>query len=303
MSRYIDINQLLEQIGTSGRSASDPWTLSRRSGGTVQGSAFSPAVDADMSAPAQDLTSEIQSSERITQADILASSPSGGATGGSSSSGGGFLGGLLNFFPLASGIAKIFGFGDNSSPAALTPYELPPSINFQGAMAGPTAGVTSLSYGANGLPRTAARAQTPAVAPAPAPVTNNQTDMLGELGSLAQPPTNTSASHPTDSSVFDQLGTLTGNTFSAEPAVANDLPSISQNSPGNDLSSATESTAGTNPASSGTSSTSTQQGHSILVQVQAMDSQSFMDHSQDIAQAVRQAMLNMNSLNDVILDL
>ena len=41
----------------------------------------------------------------------------------------------------------------------------------------------------------------------------------------------------------------------------------------------------------------------ITVQVQAMDSQSFLDHSNDIAQAVRQAMLNMNSLNDVVNDL
>jgi hypothetical protein len=41
----------------------------------------------------------------------------------------------------------------------------------------------------------------------------------------------------------------------------------------------------------------------ITVQVQAMDSRSFMDHSQDIANAVRDAMLNMNSLNDVISDL
>jgi hypothetical protein len=45
---------------------------------------------------------------------------------------------------------------------------------------------------------------------------------------------------------------------------------------------------------------STQQ---ITVQVQAMDSQSFLDHSDDIAQAVRQAMLNMSSLNDVVNDL
>jgi len=45
---------------------------------------------------------------------------------------------------------------------------------------------------------------------------------------------------------------------------------------------------------------STQQ---ITVQVQAMDSQSFLDHSNDIAQAVRQAMLNMNPLNDVVNDL
>jgi hypothetical protein len=34
-----------------------------------------------------------------------------------------------------------------------------------------------------------------------------------------------------------------------------------------------------------------------------MDSQSFLDHSDDIAQAVRQAMLNMNSINDVVTNL
>ncbi len=41
----------------------------------------------------------------------------------------------------------------------------------------------------------------------------------------------------------------------------------------------------------------------ITVQVQAIDSQSFLDHSTEIAQAVRQAMLNMNSLNDVVTSL
>jgi hypothetical protein len=38
----------------------------------------------------------------------------------------------------------------------------------------------------------------------------------------------------------------------------------------------------------------------ITVQVQAMDSQSFLDHSHDIALAVRQAMLESSVLNDVI---
>jgi hypothetical protein len=38
----------------------------------------------------------------------------------------------------------------------------------------------------------------------------------------------------------------------------------------------------------------------ITVQVQAMDSRSFMDHSGDIARAVRQAMLESSVLNDVI---
>jgi hypothetical protein len=41
----------------------------------------------------------------------------------------------------------------------------------------------------------------------------------------------------------------------------------------------------------------------ITIQVQAMDSRSFMDHSHDIAKAVREAMLNMHALNDVISDL
>jgi hypothetical protein len=54
------------------------------------------------------------------------------------------------------------------------------------------------------------------------------------------------------------------------------------------------------PAASGGGANAGQQ---ITVQVQAMDSQSFLDHSDDIAQAVRQAMLNMNSINDVVTNL
>lgn len=40
----------------------------------------------------------------------------------------------------------------------------------------------------------------------------------------------------------------------------------------------------------------------ITIQVNAMDSRSFLDHSSEIAQAVREAMLNMHSLNDVVSD-
>ena len=47
-------------------------------------------------------------------------------------------------------------------------------------------------------------------------------------------------------------------------------------------------------------------GHSsasqVVIQVNAMDSRSFLDHKEDIAQAVREAMLNMHSLNDVVSD-
>lgn len=41
----------------------------------------------------------------------------------------------------------------------------------------------------------------------------------------------------------------------------------------------------------------------INVTVQAMDARSFMDHSTEIAQAVRQAMLNLSSINDVVNEL
>jgi hypothetical protein len=41
----------------------------------------------------------------------------------------------------------------------------------------------------------------------------------------------------------------------------------------------------------------------ISVNVQAMDTRSFLDHSSEIALAVRQAMLNLNSINDVVNDL
>lgn len=52
----------------------------------------------------------------------------------------------------------------------------------------------------------------------------------------------------------------------------------------------------TSPSGSSASS----QSSPITVQVQAMDSQSFLDRSQDIAMAVRQAMLESTVLNDVI---
>lgn len=41
----------------------------------------------------------------------------------------------------------------------------------------------------------------------------------------------------------------------------------------------------------------------VNVQINAMDSRSFLDHSEEIASAVRQALLNSSSLGDVITDL
>lgn len=61
------------------------------------------------------------------------------------------------------------------------------------------------------------------------------------------------------------------------------------------------------PAASGTgapaSSSSSHAAAQVTVNVNAMDSQSFLDHSNDIANAVRQAMLNSHPINDVVANL
>ena len=44
------------------------------------------------------------------------------------------------------------------------------------------------------------------------------------------------------------------------------------------------------------------QAPAVTVQVQAMDSRSFLDHSTEIARAVKEALLNSHSLNDVLQD-
>ena len=56
-------------------------------------------------------------------------------------------------------------------------------------------------------------------------------------------------------------------------------------------------------AASAASSPASSPASQITVNVQAMDSQSFLDHSNDIAQAVRNAMLNLSSINDVVSNL
>ena len=65
------------------------------------------------------------------------------------------------------------------------------------------------------------------------------------------------------------------------------------------------STSNTSNTTSNTSNNTNQSTYSphITVNVSAMDSQSFMDRSNDIASAVREAMLNMHPINNVVADL
>ena len=68
-----------------------------------------------------------------------------------------------------------------------------------------------------------------------------------------------------------------------------------------DLNSATPNSASANMAS--TTGSSQAAPTQVTVTVNAMDSQSFMDHSDDIANAVREAMLNMHPINGVVASL
>jgi len=67
------------------------------------------------------------------------------------------------------------------------------------------------------------------------------------------------------------------------------------------LNSATPNSAAPNAGSAGSSQAAAPA--QVTVNVNAMDSQSFMDHSNDIANAVREAMLNMHPINGVVANL
>ena len=57
------------------------------------------------------------------------------------------------------------------------------------------------------------------------------------------------------------------------------------------------------PSTAGAKGSSGSPAPQITVNVQAMDARSFLDRSNDIAAAVRDAMLNLNAINDVVNDL
>jgi hypothetical protein len=66
---------------------------------------------------------------------------------------------------------------------------------------------------------------------------------------------------------------------------------------------ATSSGAAGSGAGASTSASQAAPAPQVTVNVTAMDSQSFMDHSTDIANAVREAMLNMHPINGVVASL
>jgi hypothetical protein len=89
---------------------------------------------------------------------------------------------------------------------------------------------------------------------------------------------------------------VTGSGFSAGDFDQMGMPRLDAG----DAETVAAASGGAATASGGTTNVA---GPQITVNVQAMDAQSLMDRSSDIAQAVRAAMLNLNSINDVVNDL
>jgi len=111
-----------------------------------------------------------------------------------------------------------------------------------------------------------------------APVVSGLLSLFGVGGSKPAPAPLPFYKPPPSIQVSDTLRTATPSAVSAGSAAAGGSGSAST-------------TGGVNPAPQ------------ITVNVSAMDSQSFMDRSNDIANAVREAMLNLHPINDVVANL
>lgn len=104
------------------------------------------------------------------------------------------------------------------------------------------------------------------------------------------------------SPLISGIASLFGGGSSAPPPLPVYVPPapVSINAP---IYSATPASPGATSTSNATTAANSQASPQVTVNVNAMDSQSFLDHSVDIANAVREAMLNMHPLNDVIASL
>ena len=150
----------------------------------------------------------VENTQALTQNTVNKSTGSSSSTGSAiTSAASDILSGGLGLLPLFKGIFDLFGGGRPAAPQPLTPFNLPPSIQYAGGTSSEGT-VVPVDYGQGG--------------------------QLRSVGGVAK-----------------------GGAQAAQ---------------------------------------------NVQITVNAMDSRSFLDHSDDIARAVRQAMLQSSSLNDVISD-
>jgi len=193
------------------------------------------------------------------------------------------FGGGFGISPLISGIMKLFGGGsDQVETAAPVEYEKPAAVDITGGYSRASDNrIHALDYAAGDKLRLMREAATEK--------STASEDWSGVAQALLQSlPSSIGTGIPLATTVLEQL---------RQTATATPGWSASQTS-----SASTQTAWETRPATGGSNGgggAATQ----ITVQVQAMDSRSFLDHSEEIAQAVRQAMLNSHGINDVITEL
>ncbi len=256
----------------------------------------------------QQQASLIQANTEALQGNTSAQgkSSAGGVAGGVASSLLGGLGlGLLS--PLISGIASLFG-GGSSTPAPLPVYVPPPPVSINSALypATPNAtGPIAATGSATVSPAGSAGQSAPQIT---APVT--AMDRLF-AGSSASGSSTSTSSTSTSVPFYVPPSTLNpatpypvapnGTTAYVPPAVAAINASLNAATPNPATSSGTPAGAASSPAPGAASQAAS--APQVTVNVNAMDSQSFMDRSTDIANAVREAMLNMHPINGVVASL
>jgi hypothetical protein len=249
---------------------------------------------------------------------------SAGSTLGSITSS--LFGGALGFLsPIISGIASLF--GGSSTPAALPVYTPPPPVSINGVLQSAPASSSQTADATTSVSTPAASTLSRAgqqVAQLQQGVSNQSQSNALSLNTLTT--TGDTANSQTANSVTNLFGSSDGsgdalgylsqiasaltNPTGAGSSVSTQLPiytppaAVPVSGVPQPQSAATQSQSASSASSqSGSGGSPSSAAPQITVNVSAMDSQSFMDRSDDIASAVRAAMLNMHPINDVVADL
>ncbi len=201
------------------------------------------------------------------------------------------FGSAFGISPLVSGIMKLFGGGSEAADtAAPVEYVKPEAVDFTGGYSRASDdAIHTLDYGAGDSLRLLREASAPEISTVSEAWNGVAQALVQNL------PSSTGAGDAASragvqlaATVLEQLR----QTATATPGW----------SAGQTSSASTQAAWETRPAAGGNNGGGGAAAQ-ITVQVQAMDSRSFLDHSEDIAQAVRQAMLNSHGINDVITEL
>ena len=256
------------------------------------------AMLADVIAQLQEVRSSVPeaASASKTQTTTQATSTDSGSTVGSVVST--VLKSGFGLAPLISGLVSLFSGGDATTPPPLVKYALPAAVDFQAEES--SGQVSSLNYDQTGMPRSYAEAAASGAASGDA---NGQSS--GLTNDPMGIPRNYAETALSEGASPDVNGQSTGLTYEqmgiprnyAETALSGGASADvnGQSSGQTGIPSSYTPAAGSVPA--------TGAAPQITVNVQAMDARSFLDRSNDIAAAVRDAMLNMNSINDVVNEL